>query len=216
MEQTEIKITREEWLRHAVEALDAKLFAGGLELLKTNYQIGCGWTKKNKIAECIFPYDGADVQIDEFFPNTINVNFQVADPIQMLTGLAHACLQCFYGIRTCNGKQFKTLAESFYFDAPFNKPNASPYLIDILKDVHKSLVQQYGEFPGKAIVIHKKEAKKGKSNKIVLFCEKCGYEISTTKKVWEKYEKKAPICPCGQQMIQDVEDEDSENQDTEG
>lgn len=207
-------MTREEWLRHAVEELDAKLFAGGLELLKTNYQVACGWTKGNKTAECIFPYDGPDVQLDEFFPNTMHVSVLCPDTITMLVGLAHACIQCFYGIRTTGNKQFKTLAESFYFDAPYNKPNASPYLLDIIKDVNKSLVAKYGEFPGKPVVVHKKEKKKGNSNKVVLFCPTCGYEISTTKKMWEAHEKKAPVCPCGTQMAQDLEDEESEGEDT--
>ena len=54
-------MVREEWLRYAVEMLDADLFKGGLDLLANNYQIACGWTKRNKVSEVIFPYDGADV-----------------------------------------------------------------------------------------------------------------------------------------------------------
>ena len=51
---------REEWLRKAVELLDADLFKGGLDILNTNYQIGWGFTKGNKITEVVFPYDGAE------------------------------------------------------------------------------------------------------------------------------------------------------------
>ena len=54
-------MTREEWLRNAVELLDADLFKGGLDVLNNNYQIGCGWTKRNHISEVIFPYDGKTI-----------------------------------------------------------------------------------------------------------------------------------------------------------
>ena len=91
-------MVREEWLRKAIELLDSDLFNGGLDILSQNYQIACGWTKRNKVSEVIFPYDGADVQLDDLFPNTIHVSVTCSDTIEMLTNLAYSCIQCFYGI----------------------------------------------------------------------------------------------------------------------
>lgn len=206
-------ITREEWLRKAVELLDSDIFGGGLDVLNHNYQIGCGWTKGNKISEVIFPYDGADVQIDDLFPNTINISFMCADPIEMLTNLAYSCIQCFYGIRRTSNRRFKTLAESFYFDAPYNKCNPSDYLIEMITNVYNKMVVRYGEFPGKAIVIRKKEREKGQKRSLKLFCPDCSYEMSITRKMYEKHNKQLPTCVCGTKMALDLEDEEDLNLD---
>lgn len=207
-------MVREEWLRKAIELLDADLFNGGLDILSQNYQIACGWTKRNKVSEVIFPYDGADVQLDDLFPNTIHVSVTCSDTIEMLTNLAYSCIQCFYGIRKVNSKKFKALAESFYFDAPYSKCNPSDHLKDIIRSVYAKMLNRYGEFPGKAIVIRKKETKeKGQKNTIKLYCPSCSYEMKTTRKMFEKHEKKLPTCVCGTKMALDLEDEDNLNLD---
>lgn len=200
-------MVREEWLRKAVELLDSDLFNGGLDILNNNYQIACGWTKRNRVAEVIFPYDGADVQLDDLFPNTIHVSVTCADPIEMLTNLAYVCINCFYGIRSNKSKKFKTLAESFYFDQPYNKVNPSPYLSEIIKNVYNKMVVRYGEFPGKAIVVKKKEKTKGDKKTRVLFCPECGYSVKISQKMLEKHENKMPTCVCGTKMALDMEDE---------
>lgn len=204
-------MVREEWLRKAVELLDADVFNGGLDVLNNNYQIACGWTKRGKMSEVIFPYDGADVQLDDLFPNTIHVSVTCADPIEMLTNLAYSCIQCFYGIRSTKSKKFKTLAESFYFDHPYNKCTPSSYLLDLIKGVYDKMVVRYGEFPGKAIIIRKKEKAAKSKNTIKMFCPECGYEMKTTKKMFEKHGSKLPTCVCGTKMALDLEDEDEAN-----
>lgn len=200
-------MVREEWLRKAIELLDADLFNGGLDILSQNYQIACGWTKRNKVSEVIFPYDGADVQLDDLFPNTIHVSVTCSDTIEMLTNLAYSCIQCFYGIRKVNSKKFKALAESFYFDAPYSKCNPSDHLKDIIRSVYAKMLNRYGEFPGKAIVIRKKEKEKGKKNTRLLFCPECNYSVKITQKMLEKHGNKMPTCVCGIKMALDCEDE---------
>lgn len=200
-------MVREEWLRKAIELLDADLFNGGLDILSQNYQIACGWTKRNKVSEVIFPYDGADVQLDDLFPNTIHVSVTCSDTIEMLTNLAYSCIQCFYGIRKVNSKKFKALAESFYFDAPYSKCNPSDHLKDIIRSVYAKMLNRYGEFPGKAIVIRKKEKEKGKKNTRLLFCPECNYSVKITQKMLEKHGNKMPTCVCGIKMSLDCEDE---------
>lgn len=205
-------MVREEWLRKAVELLDADLFNGGLDLLNTNYQISCGWTKRKKVVEVIFPYDGADVRLEDLFPNTMIVDITNNDPIEMLTNLAYACIQCFYGLPKVRSKKFKTLAESFYFDAPYSKCHPSDHLKDIIKSVYSKMVVRHGEFPGKAVVVRKKEkTKKTKKNKIKFFCPDCNYEMTTSRRMFEKYDKRLPVCVCGARMAQDLEDEEEEN-----
>lgn len=200
-------MVREEWLRKAVELLDADLFKGGLEVLNQNYQIACGWTRRNRISEVIFPYDGADVQLDDFFPNTIHISVTCADPKEMLVNLAYSCIQCFYGIRSTKNKRFKTLAESFYFDAPYSKCNPSEYLMEIINGVYQKMVVRYGEFPGKPVIVHKKEKEKGRKNTRVLFCPECGYSVKISQKMLEKHDNKMPTCVCGTKMALDCEDE---------
>lgn len=204
-------MVREEWLRKAVELLDSDVFGGGLDILNNNYQIACGWTRRGKVSEVIFPYDGADVQLDDLFPNTIHVSVTCSDPIEMLTNLAYSCIQCFYGIRSCKCKRFKTLAESFYFDAPFNKCNPSEYLKEKIEAVYNKMVVRFGEFPGKAIVIRKKEKEKGTKRSVKVFCPDCSYEMKITRKMYEKHNKQLPTCVCGTKMALDLEDEDEEN-----
>ena len=200
-------MVREEWLRKAVELLDADLFKGGLEVLNQNYQIACGWTRRNRISEVIFPYDGADVQLDDFFPNTIHISVTCADPKEMLVNLAYSCIQCFYGIRSTKNKRFKTLAESFYFDAPYSKCNPSEYLMEIINGVYQKMVVRYGEFPGKPVIVHKKEKEKRQKKTKVLFCPECGYSVKITQKMLEKHGNKMPTCVCGTKMALDCEDE---------
>lgn len=205
-------ITREEWLRHAVEMLNSDLFKGGLDLLNNQYQISCCRTGKNKITELVFPYDGADALIDDFFPTTIYVSDECSDMNLMLCNIAFSCIQCFYNIRKTSNRKFKTLAESFYFDVPLNKCNPSEYLIEIVDNILKKMEQQYGQFPGRAVVRHKKESEGDKKKtSIILFCPSCGFETKVTRKVFEKHNKQLPTCFCGTKMAQDLDDEISED-----
>ena len=49
-------ITREKWLRHAVELLDTKLFNGDLDLFNRQYQVGVGRCPGQKGSESVFPF----------------------------------------------------------------------------------------------------------------------------------------------------------------
>ena len=58
-------ITREKWLRHAVEMLDTKLFNGDLDLFNRQYQVSVGRCPGQKMSESVFPFDGEDVSLDD-------------------------------------------------------------------------------------------------------------------------------------------------------
>ena len=139
-------ITREKWLRHAVEMLDTKLFNGDLDLFNRQYQVSIGRCPGQKMSESVFPFDGENVSLDDFFPVTMQVDWTIKDPIDLLGNLALECIHAFFDERRVN-KKFKALAEKYYFDKPYNKFTPTSVLRDILEDVHKSLVKEYGELP---------------------------------------------------------------------
>lgn len=204
-------ITREKWLRHAVEMLDTKLFNGDLDLFNRQYQVSIGRCPGQKMSESVFPFDGESVSLDDFFPVTMQVDWTIKDPIDLLGNLALECIHAFFDERRVN-KKFKALAEKYYFDKPYNKFNPTTVLRDILEDVHKSLVKEYGEFPGYPVVFHPKPKKEGKPNTLVLFCPNCGMEYKVNRKAWEKNTNGLPTCGCGTKMGVDLTEEDNEEE----
>ena len=206
-------ITREKWLRHAVEMLDTKLFNGDLDLFNRQYQVSIGRCPGQKMSESVFPFDGENVSLDDFFPVTMQVDWTIKDPIDLLGNLALECIHAFFDERRVN-KKFKALAEKYYFDKPYNKFTPTTVLRDILEDVHTSLVKEYGEFPGYPVVFHPKPKKEGKPNTLVLFCPNCGMEYKVNRKAWEKNTSGLPTCGCGTKMGVDLTEEGNEEEES--
>ena len=206
-------ITREKWLRHAVEMLDTKLFNGDLDLFNRQYQVSIGRCPGQKMSESVFPFDGENVSLDDFFPVTMQVDWTIKDPIDLLGNLALECIHAFFDERRVN-KEFKALAEKYYFDKPYNKFTPTSVLRDILEDVHTSLVKEYGEFPGYPVVFHPKPKKEGKPNTLVLFCPNCGMEYKVNRKAWEKNTSGLPTCGCGTKMGVDLTEEGNEEEES--
>lgn len=205
-------LTREKWLRHAVELLDTKLFNGDLDLFNRQYQVSVGRCPGQKMSESVFPFDGEDVNLEDFFPVTMQVSWTIKDPIELLGNLALECIHAFFDERKMS-KRFKQLADKYYFEKPYNKYNPTACLKDILEDVHKELIKNVGEFPGYPVVFHPKPKKEGKKNTLVMFCPSCGLEVSIKRKVWEKNHQGTCTCVCGTKMGIDLTDEtDGEDQ----
>ncbi len=203
-------MSREEWLRHGVEKIDRDMFGGELNLQEKQFQIACGWTSSKKaLGETLFPYEGEDVQLDDFFPITIHINCTIKDPVEMLEVLVHECIHAFYGIHG-HKKDFGAIAKRVGFEKPYRENHPGEDLKDKCLNVYQELINEYGEFPGKPIVIHK-ERKEGKKNSIVLFCPSCGYEVRVTKKMFEKYENQFPTCVCGTKMGQVLDESSAED-----
>ena len=99
-------ITREKWLRHAVELLDTKLFNGDLDLFNKQYQVSIGRCSGQKNSETVFPFDGEDVSLDDFFPVTMQLSWTIKDPIELLGNLALECVHAFFD-EPRMGKRFK-------------------------------------------------------------------------------------------------------------
>ena len=199
-------MTREEWLRHAVEEIDATIFEGDLDLLNHDFQIACGRVLGKKNTECFQPSDVDDLS---FFPTTISVNFTTKDPMDMLVALTYECIHAFFNVKSTN-KYFKSLAEKYYFEEPYKEPNPSPYLKELLRSVYNKLIKSYGDFPGKPVVFPKKDKKEGKKNTIELFCPECGYTLKILRKVYDTYNCALPTCACGVKMAADLSDEKEE------
>ena len=204
-------MTNEEWIRHAVEQLNSMVFDGDLDLLNHPFQISWGRCQGKKLSECIQPYDGEDVKLNDFFPTTIAVSYTISDPIELLGNLALECIRGFFNEKG-NSKRFKQLAEKYYFEKPFSSYNPSPYLRDLLDDVYNKLCKDYGKFPGQTVVFHKKEQKERKKSSYVMFCPNCGYETSVKAKMLEKYGRSTLTCICGTKMGIDLSDETEESE----
>jgi hypothetical protein len=205
-------ITREKWLRAAIEELDSRLFSGDLNIMERQYQVSVGRCPGKKTSESVQPFDGEDVTLDDFFPTTIQVSWTIKDPIEMLGCLALECIHAFFDEPKTN-KRFKKLAEKYYFDAPYTKYTPTPYLEDVLNEVYKSLVKNYGEFPGYAVVFHPKPKKESKKNTYTVFCPNCALEMKITKKMWERNNSGFPTCGCGTKMGLDLSDDTNDTND---
>lgn len=203
-------MVREEWLRRAVEELDNIVFGGDLDIYNHEYQISCG---KCKSTETIQPYEGEDVRLEDFFPTTILISHSINDPIEMLGKLALECIHAFFNEKG-NTKRFKQLAEKYYFEKPFSSYNPSVYLVDLLEQVYDNVKNDWGEWPGKTVVVRPKE-KSNKKNSYSIFCNECGYEMKVTRKIYDKYGGQLPTCACGCKMAVDLGDEQEEQQGTE-
>lgn len=211
-------MTREEWLRLAIEKLNSNLFNGDLDLLNNPYQVSVGVTSTNifnrgRTYTVFFPYDGEDPTLDDFFPVTMIVDHAIKDPVEMLEALALACIRAFFNHKKDN-KKFKKHAEDYYFEQVDKQLVASDYLKSILNGVYGVMVRNYGDYPGKAVVQHVKEKKEKErqKNTIKMFCPNCDFETKTSRKVFEKYGQKCPTCACGTQMAVDLEDENNESE----
>jgi hypothetical protein len=199
-------VTREKWLRAAIEILDTRLFNGDLNVMDRQYQVSVGRCPGQKASESVQPFDGEDVTLDDFFPTTIQVSWTIKDPIDMLGNLAYECVHAFFDEPKVN-KRFKKLAEKYYFDTPYNKYTPTPYLKDILEETYKELKKNYGDFPGYAVVFHPKPKKEGKKNTLLMFCPNCGLEVSIKRKIWEKNGQGTCTCICGTKMGIDLSEE---------
>ena len=211
-------MTREEWLRLAIEKLNSNLFNGDLDLLNNPYQVSVGVTSTNifnrgRTYTVFFPYDGEDPTLDDFFPVTMIVDHAIKDPVEMLEALSLACIRAFFNHKKDN-KKFKKHAEDYYFEQVDKQLVASDYLKSILNGVYGVMVRNYGDYPGKAVVQHVKEKKEKErqKNTIKMFCPSCDFETKTSRKVFEKYGQKCPVCVCGTQMAVDLEDENNESE----
>lgn len=202
-------MTREEWLRHAVEQLDSDIFNGDLDLINHDYQIACGRCSGKRLTESIQPSDTEDIGLDDFFPTTIHVNFTIKDPIDMLGALAFECMPAFFNMKP-KGKLFKVTADKYYFEKTESGWRPSSYLLTLLNDVYKKLVKTYGEFPGKPVKFPEKEQKAKKKNSYAVFCPECGYEMKISRKVFEKHNNGLPTCPCGAKMGIDFEGDEED------
>lgn len=200
---TKPNFNTEQWLRTAVEQLDKYVFDGELDLARHPYQIYFGRVKGKKMGETVQPSDNEDITLDDFFPTTIGVNFELKEK-ELMAALAYECIKAFFNIS--KGKRFKKLCERFNFEPPYTKPEPTPYLADLLNDALKATVAIAGEFPGKAVKFPTKKQKDGekKPTRVVFFCPECGLEYSVPAKKL-KDNQGTPTCICGAKCGRDLE-----------
>ncbi len=194
--------TREEWLRAAVPLINELIFGSKFEIV--DYQICCGWCKSSKaMGETALPPQGEDVGLDDFYPPTIQIGIDIKEPGNIVAVLAHEMIHAFGNIKG-HGKAFRVYAGPAGFEAPFTKFNPSDYLLDLCEDI----CIQLGEWPGQAVIQHKKPKEK-KPHRGKMFCPSCGFECKTTAKMIDQFG--LPTCPCGTKMGEDLEEITDEN-----
>lgn len=206
----EKNITREEWLRHAVDEIDTRIFHGDLKSGDKDYQIACGWCKSDKaLGETVFPpTDDETPDLDDFFPVTIHMSCKEKDTTTMIIALVHECIHAFYDIRN-HDKDFKKHAHDVGFNDPVTHFHPTEWLENDCKAIEKILVAKYGEFPGKPITGKKRKTKERKKTIFKLFCPNCGFECKAKKDDVEKFGR--PTCACGGLMALDLENTDGES-----
>ena len=205
-------MTKEEYIRKAIEMLDNELFEGDLDLINHQYQVSWGRCPGKKLTETIQPYEDENARLEDFFPTTICINFTIKDPIEFLGNLALECIHAFFNEKKSTTKRFKSLAKKYYFDSPYNSYHPTQYLEDILNEIFKKLEKECGKWPITPVIFPVKEKKEGKKNTIVLFCPNCGLEAKVSKKAWEKSSSGFPTCGCGAKWGQVLDEEINENE----
>lgn len=203
--------TAEEWLHTAVENLDKYVFEGELDAKGRKFQIYFGRVKGKKESESVLPSDNDQIDLNDFFPITIGIDYKIRDVNHIMEVLAMECIKSFLGIS--KGKLFKKTCDRFYFEPPFDEPHPTPYLKDLLNDALKDTINQVGEFPWKAIKFPVKEKKDKKPNKVVFFCPECGMEYTVSIKQL-KDNHGTPTCICGAKTgrVEDEKDSNAEDQ----
>ncbi len=190
---------REEWLKEAVNLINRDLFGG--ELTIDQYQIAFGWCKSARaMGETIYPYEGEDVEVDDFFPKTIHIDIKLKEPETILATLAHEMIHCFKGIKG-HRKAFAIEAHKIGFEDPVKEYHPSESLLEICRDIAVEL----GDYDGAPIVVRKK-AGASRKRKGLLFCPQCGFECRAKEKDINAYG--IPTCACGTKMGLACEDED--------
>ena len=205
------KLTREDWLRKCVTMINERIFDNGIELDKEDYQIACGWCKSSKaIGETVFPYEGEDVELDDFFPVTIHMSVTEESITDMIGALVHECIHAFFKVKN-HSKEFAYHAKRVGFEKPYTQLHMGEELKIEVEDIYSEMKRLYGDFPGKLIKGKKKSDKEKKKSVFKLFCPDCGFTVKAKKDDVDKFGR--PRCACGGLMALDLEDyEDNEDQ----
>ncbi len=203
-------MTAEQWLHTAVEQIDKHVFSFDLGTATHDFQIYYGRIKGKKGTETVQPSDTEQVTMDDFFPTTIGIDYQTRDTKVLMNNLAYECIKAFLGVT--KGKALKKTCQKYYFDAPFNASNPSPYCQDLINDALNETIKLCGEFPWKPIKFPVKEQKEKKSSKIIFFCPECGMEYNVSRSKFEKMKiNGTPTCICGAKCGRDLTDELSDS-----
>ena len=202
-------LTREEWLKCAVKKMDEIIFSNELDLENHEFQIACGRCKGKNLFEVIQPSDAEDIGLDDFFPTTISISYEIKDPIDILKALATACFPAFFNMKP-KGKLFVATAKKYDFEYTETAGWTLPRYI--LENVYNDIKKEIGDYPGKPVKFPTKDKKDKKKTSYAIFCPECGYEVKITRKLYEKHNSGLPTCPCGAKMGIDMEEENTDNE----
>lgn len=208
-----MSVTREEWLKAAVNSINESVFGGAYEVDKL--QISIGRPKGKALGETVVTdFDKEDVSMDDFFPPTVFISPLIKEPIHILSAITHELIHAYETMSPRHSKAFKFKAEEVGFIDKKTDYQMGEMLESTLKGVLDELTTSYGVWPGVAITApakKEKEEKEKKTNAIVYFCPECGFELKASKKSAEEHPG-MPTCVCGCKMGIDNGEEPTDEQ----
>ena len=188
-------MVREDWLAQAVLKIDECIFCGEAGVEVGSFQIACAKCGGQKNTEVVFPTEFSD---ESFFPPTITVDYKIKDIHEMILQLAHACVKVFFG--NPKGQTLAKLYKKYGFEKPYKQAHAGSTLDSTISLICERMVDEYGEFPGYAVIPPSKPEKEPKFNKYIIACPDCGFSFKMTKSTFKKYGERVPTCGCGTKM----------------
>jgi hypothetical protein len=201
--QTKTKMTREQWLLAAVEALTPIFESASYKVPKV--RVSCGWpssrgtsTKKIAIGECWDKSAASDKVAQIFISPRLGSE---VDPQGVLATLHHEVVHAVVGNKEGHNKVFKKCAVAVGLAGKMTQTHASEELVPKLK----AIVAKLGDYPHATLNPAGRPTKKQTTRLVKCECG-CGYNVRVTRKWLE--EVGAPLCPCNQKpMKYEIPDE---------
>ncbi len=197
-------MTREEWLNKLTDALRIVFQAAGGEIPE-NVRSTCGWPsqgakakKKRRLGECWDAESSGDQHFEIFISPLMEDGGEVAGTL--VHELCHAAL----GIEAGHKAPFKKLATALGLEGKMTATTVGEELQMLLAQ----LIEEIGPYPH-AKLVYSSSPKKQTTRMVLVRCPKleCGYQVRTTKK-W--IEIGVPTCPCGEKMIAELPEENTD------
>lgn len=185
--------TREEWLEMAATHLGAKVFSPhGYDLPAIKVTVGFPSTnalgmRQRRIGECWKRSCSTDNA------NQIFLSPLLDNPIKYVDVLAHELVHAVDDCENGHKGKFKAICQKIGLtEGPPKSASAGSELLGVIQNI----IDELGEFPHGTLSAASKE-KKQSTRLLKVVCPGCGYTVRTTAK-W--IEVGMPICPCGEEM----------------
>jgi len=185
------KLTREQWLLLAVEALKPifKTKAGAIlpKNIKCTMSFPLGRSANKVIGQCLSESISAGKKIE------ILINPTQSDPIQVVAILAHELIHAWDGNKNGHRGPFVRTAKAFGFVSPWTNTPMGPEL----KAELTALVRKLPKFPHSEVTPKSPQKKQG-TRMLKLSCPFCEFICRASKTALMAWG--IPVCNCGSRL----------------